>query len=746
MAASRGFCLCLRGSMSVLRLAIPTPLRRHFDYLPPIDMSADQVSGLQPGIRLRVPFGKREVTGYLLNVCTSSAAPAGTLKPAVAILDTSPLIDAQLIQLCHWVADYYHHPLGDVYGSLFPRRLREGGEHQPLGEPGWRLTARGKGLPQEALPRSPRQAQVIDMLRLQPLVEQSAFRTAGISGAVLRGLREKKLIECCNVSEHLHKAGARQGMTLNAEQAAALQAIAAAGEGFSCHLLEGVTGSGKTEIYLQLIADCLQRGRQALVLVPEIGLTPQTLTRFQQRFSANIAVLHSDLSDAQRYRAWESARTGAAHIVIGTRSAIFTPLHAPGLIIVDEEHDSSYKQQDGFRYSARDVAVKRAHIHGCPVLLGSATPSLESLNNAVNGRYGHQRLTHRASSGGMPEIRALDVRRQELHAGLSDALLQAMQEKLDLGQQVLLFLNRRGYAPTLRCHDCGWVAECRACDARLTIHRRQRRLRCHHCGGSNSLLTQCPQCHSARLLAAGLGTEQTEDALRARFGQWRIHRVDSDSMQGKDAMHTLVEDINKGEPCILLGTQMLTKGHHFPGVSLVAVIDADALLFSADFRGEERMAQLLTQVAGRAGRAEIPGLVLLQTHYPDHPALLAMLHSSYADQARALLVQRVATGMPPAGHLVILRTDCADADYGEKFLQSLRERCTPDLPVEARLIGPLPSPMQRRAGKYRCQLLLCAPSRGIAQAAATRLVALAEELPARHGLGWSIDIDPQDLF
>lgn len=732
--------------MSVLRLAIPTPLRRHFDYLPPIGVSPDNVSALRPGIRLRVPFGRREVTGYLVQVCETSDVLASTLKPAAAILDTMPLVDTQLVQLCRWAADYYHHPLGEVFGCLFPRRLREGEAQQPQGEPGWRLTARGKGLPPAALPRSPRQAQVIDMLRQQPVIEHAAFSACAITGSVLRSLQQKNLIERCYVSERSHIPNALPGLALNPEQATALAAISAAGEGFSCHLLEGVTGSGKTEVYLQLIADCLQQGRQALVLVPEIGLTPQTLSRFQQRFTASIAVLHSDLSDAQRYRAWEAARTGTAHIVIGTRSAVFTPLHAPGLIIVDEEHDSSYKQQDGFRYSARDVAVKRAQIHDCRVVLGSATPSLESTHNAATGRYRHHQLTQRAGSAKMPSIEALDVRRQELHAGLSNALLAAMEEKLRLGQQVLLFLNRRGYAPTLRCHDCGWVAECRACDARLTIHRRQRRLRCHHCGSSSPLHTQCPECQSTHLLAAGLGTEQTEELLRARFGNWPIHRVDSDTMQGRDAMHTLVENINRGEPCILLGTQMLTKGHHFPGVSLVAVIDADALLFSADFRGEERMAQLLTQVAGRAGRAGIPGRVLLQTHYPDHPAMMAMLHASYAEQARSLLQMRIEAGMPPAGQLVILRTDCANAEYGEQFLQNLRERSAADLPADVRLIGPLPSPMQRRAGKYRCQLLLCAASRGSAQAAAKRLVALAEEMPARQGLSWSIDIDPQDLF
>jgi primosomal protein N' (replication factor Y) len=548
------------------------------------------------------------------------------------------------------------------------------------------------------------------------------------------------------LSEHSQTVKINPALEPNAEQARALAAVDSAGEGFCCHLLEGVTGSGKTEVYLQLVANCLRRGRQALVLVPEIGLTPQTLARFRQRFEANIAVLHSALTDAQRYSAWEAARTGTAHIVLGTRSAVFTPLASPGLIIVDEEHDNSYKQQERFRYSARDVAVKRAQIHDCPILLGSATPSLESIYNAETGRYRHLQLTRRAGSGAMPVLEALDIRRRELHGGLAADLVAALERTLQGGQQALLFLNRRGYAPTLQCHDCGWIAECPSCDARLAVHRRRRRLRCHHCGGSSQLPEQCPACHSARLLAAGLGTEQTEDYLQARFPRWPVFRVDSDSMQGREAMQALAEEISRGEPCILLGTQMLTKGHHFPGVSLVAVLDADALLFSADFRGEERMAQLLTQVAGRAGRAGHPGRVVLQTHYPDHPALSAMLSRSYAEQARELLRQRRESGMPPVGQLVLVRTDCPDADYGERFLADLRQRCEARLPPGTRLIGPLPSPMQRRAGKYRAQLLLSATDRRGAQAAAGLLVASAGELPARRGVKWSIDIDPQDLF
>ena len=732
--------------MSVLRLAIPSPLRRLFDYLPPQGTNSAEVKSLQPGQRLIVPFGPRRVTGYLVAVSEDSALPAANLKHALAILDPEPLISATVIALCDWASRYYHHPPGEVFSAAFPRPLREGKEHRPAGVSGWRLTPRGLGLPPGALARSPRQAEALAMMQASKSVASSQFADNGIKPAVLRQLLAKGLAEKCLLQQLPTAAISRAGLTLNPEQAAAVKALLQAHQGFTCHLLEGVTGSGKTEVYLQLIADCLKRGRQALVLIPEIGLTPQTLDRFRQRFQARIVTLHSGLGDAERYRSWEAARDGSAHIVIGTRSAIFTPLRAPGLIIVDEEHDSSYKQQDGFRYSARDVAVKRGQLEGCPVLLGSATPSLESLHNVTTGRYSLHRLTQRAGISLLPKISTIDIRRQQLQAGLSAPLLQAIDDKLAAKQQVLLFLNRRGYAPTLQCHDCGWVAECRACDARLTVHRRTSRLRCHHCGASQALPRQCPECHSGSLMTSGLGTEQTEDFLRERFGQWPVFRVDSDSMQARHAMRELITEINRGGPGILLGTQMLTKGHHFPAVSLVAVIDVDAMLFSADFRGEERMAQLLTQVAGRAGRADMPGEVLLQTHYPDHPALQAMLTMNYGDQARIMLAGREAAGMPPVGQLVVLRSDCDDSARGEQFLQQLRDQAGNALPGGTQLIGPLPSPMQRRAGKFRCQLIVLAVDRRAAQAAASVLVSLAEVNKARRDLKWTIDIDPQDLY
>lgn len=729
--------------MAILRLAIPSPLRRHFDYLPPDDLPAEQLAQLQPGVRLRVPFGKREVTGYLIEV-VAEQVPEHELKAALELLDPTPLLDAVLWQLCRWSYQYYHHPSGEVIAAAFPTRLRKGGEHQSLGTEAWELTTRGKGLPKGALARSPRQAEALALLQTHNQVSTAQMKQAGISAAVLRALSDKELVGKTQLPPEIQPYSAAEGLSLNDEQTSAVAAISASLGQFHCHLVEGVTGSGKTEVYLQLIARTLAQGKQALILIPEIGLTPQTLARFQQRFTAQIEVLHSGLSDGARYRAWEAARSGMAHIVIGTRSAIFTPMAELGLIVVDEEHDASFKQQDGFRYSARDVAIKRAQLADCPVVLGSATPALESLHNALQGRYGHHRLLHRAGAGTPPVIQLLDIRQLELQAGLSQALRQDIGDTLQRGEQVLLFLNRRGYAPSLQCHDCGWVAQCNSCDARYTVHRSARRLRCHHCGAATALPARCGDCHSERLLTAGLGTEQTDDFLRRIFPQWPIFRVDSDSMAGRDAMSELTQQVQQNHACILLGTQMLAKGHHFPGVSLVAVIDADGMLFSADFRGEERMAQLLTQVAGRAGRDELPGRVILQTHYPDHPTLRAIVHSNYHQQALTLLSARAEAGLPPCGQLLMLRCDSPKAGDGERFLQQLRQAAAPQLPPGCNVIGPLPAPMQRRAGMYRCQLLITASTRAQAQRAAQLLVHWGEQTRAPSKLKWSLDVDPQD--
>lgn len=726
-----------------LRIAVPSPLRRLFDYLPPADQDPDAALALPPGVRVRVPFGRRSVIGVLMATATRSDVPLAQLKRADAILDTVPLLSPTVFDLCRWAAGYYLHPPGEVFAAALSKRLREG---RAPAQNAWRLTARGQGLGEEALTRAPRQQAALRALSGGYAIEADALQSQGMTRSVLRELEKKGLVERCESAAVKPAVAGAEGPRLGDAQARAVRDIIADVGRFHCHLLEGVTGSGKTEVYLRAIYHCLEQGRQALVLVPEIGLTPQTVARFRERFDTPIALLHSGLTEAERGQSWERARRGDAAIILGTRSAVFASCPRLGIIIVDEEHDASYKQQDGFRYCARDVAVKRAQLESCPVVLGSATPSLETTYNALRGRYRHHRLDQRAGGRAMPRLSAVDVRRQPLTAGLSPALLERTGQALAGGEQVLLFLNRRGFAASLQCHDCGWIADCEHCDARMTVHRRRRQLRCHHCTARRRLPEACPHCGSTSLLANGLGTEQAEDFLQQHFHRWPVHRVDSDSVSGHDDMATLVRDIHRGEPCILLGTQMLTKGHHFPGVGLVGVIDSDALLFSADFRGEERLAQLLTQVAGRAGRGDRPGEMLLQTHYPDHPLLQALLTRPYAEVAADLLLQRRERGLPPAGHIALLRTDARNEGQGETFLQAVRRHAAPQIGAASQLIGPLPSAMPRRAGKHRSQLICLSADRTSAAAAAAALVTATAALKAPAGLNWFIDIDPLDTL
>jgi primosomal protein N' (replication factor Y) len=525
-----------------------------------------------------------------------------------------------------------------------------------------------------------------------------------------------------------------------------VEAIAAS-PGFVAFLLDGVTGSGKTEVYMALIDATLRRDRQALVLVPEIGLTPQLMQRFRRRFPARtIAMLHSGLADGERAQAWRSAAIGDAPIVIGTRSAVFVPLARPGLIIVDEEHDLSYKQQEGFRYHARDLAVVRARDERIPVVLGSATPSLESLHNASRGHYRHLHLPERAGRARAPRIGLLDLRHQPLDEGLSPTLIQRVSEHLDASSQVLLFVNRRGYAPTLLCHECGWVARCRRCDAHLTVHARDARLRCHHCGAERPVDPQCPECGSAELLALGLGTQRLEQTLADRFPGTGIVRIDRDTTRRRGAMAERLTEVRAGTHRILVGTQMLAKGHHFPDVTLAAIIDIDQGLFSADFRAPERMAQLVVQVAGRAGRAERPGEVLIQTHHPEHPLLRTLIENGYRVFAEAALEERRAAGLPPFTSLALLRAEAPRPEAPARFLEAARRPLAAAGADEVELLGPVPAPMELRGGRYRAQLLLRAERRAPLQRVLHRAVPRLAELPEARRVRWSLDVDPMEMF
>ncbi|HEY0634672.1 MAG TPA: primosomal protein N', partial [Gammaproteobacteria bacterium] len=533
---------------------------------------------------------------------------------------------------------------------------------------------------------------------------------------------------------------------LNSDQRAAVTAITAAAGRFQPFLLDGVTGSGKTEVYLQAIAPVLAAGRQILLLVPEIGLTPQLVERFRQRFAVPLALLHSGLSDNERQCAWLMARNGQAPIVIGTRSALFTPLKNPGLIIVDEEHDPSLKQQEGFRYSARDVAVVRAHQLGIPVVLGSATPSLESLHNAQAGRYLRLRLPERAGTALHPRMHLLDVRQQPLQEGLAEPLALLMHRHLAQGGQVLLFLNRRGYSPALICHDCGQVADCPRCDARLTYHAAQRRLRCHHCGTERPVPKQCPHCGSADLRPLGQGTERIEEGLKVRFPGVGLVRIDRDTTSRKGAMTALLQEVHGGEARILIGTQMVAKGHHFPEVTLVGILDADQGLFSADFRASERMAQLILQVAGRAGRAERPGEVVIQTHAPDHPLLRTLVAADYHAFAQAALLEREQAQFPPFSHLALLRAEAVDPTAPLTFLEAARRLAAGSADSAVQLLGPVPAPMERRAGRTRAQLLLQSNSRTALHRLLDQWVVGLEGLKEGRKVRWSLDVDPVELY
>jgi primosomal protein N' (replication factor Y) len=535
------------------------------------------------------------------------------------------------------------------------------------------------------------------------------------------------------------------GPPLNLPQAAALGAVVAALGRFQAFLLEGVTGSGKTEVYLRVIQAAMARGLQALVLVPEIGLTPQTVERFRRRLGEVVTVLHSGLSERERLTAWLAARTGKASVVVGTRSAVFVPLPRLGVVVVDEEHDLSFKQQEGFRYSARDLAVVRARREEVPILLGSATPSLETLHNAAEGRYRRLPLPERAAGAGEPALSVVDLRRRPLRSGLSAPLLSAVAACLGRGEQVLLFLNRRGYAPILICHGCGWSAPCPRCDAHLTWHRREGTLRCHHCGVVRSAPDACPGCGGRDLRPVGSGTERLEEALADAFPRARLARVDRDSTRRRGALEQTLARAQAREADLLIGTQMLAKGHHLPGVTLVGVVDADGGLFSTDFRASEHLAQRIVQVAGRAGRGERPGQVLIQTHHPQHPLLQALVREGYSGFAVRALAERRQAALPPFSHAVLLRAQAPTIEAALGFLDRARGVLPGGLPDGLEVLGPVPAPMQRRAGRHRAQLLLQAGRRGPLHTLLERWLPDLEGLAGDRRLRWSVDVDPLEM-
>jgi primosomal protein N' (replication factor Y) len=736
---------------NVLRIALPLPLPRLFDYLAP---GGAEASPTDVGRRLRVPFGPRELVGVVA-ATGAAAGDAPALREALAWLDARPLLHGELLATSQWLARYLHAPLGEVLATALPAALRRGEALPDTATWGRALTPAGAAAIGE-LRAGGRPRRLAEALRAGPLAEDLLDDLVDGWRAAARSLEERGLVERV-VMDGPTPATLQGGPEPTAEQAAALDALRGA-EGFAPVLLEGVTGSGKTEVYLQAIAErCLAHGRQALVLVPEIGLTPQMLGRFRARLGVPVHALHSGLNDGERARAWAAAWRGEAQVLVGTRSAVFAPLPNAGLIVVDEEHDGSYKQQDGIRYHARDVALVRGKALDVPVLLGSATPSLETLHNARAGRHAHLRLRTRAGAAKPPRVRVLDVRKRPLQAGLSEELLAAVRNALDSGGQVLVFKNRRGYAPVLLCHDCGWSAACPRCSAPerampMTVHAGGRRLQCHHCDARRPVPMACPDCASLALQPQGAGTERIEELLAARFGDVPVLRIDSASTRRRDGLARELARLEDG-PGILVGTQMLAKGHDLPKLVLVCVVGIDEGLFSADFRASEKLAQLLVQVSGRAGRAERPGEVLLQTHHPGHPLLDVLVHGGYRAFADAELGQREAAGFPPYAHMALLRAEAQQAGLADAFLQAAAgafNQAREALPREqARTLlvsGAVPAPMPRRAGMHRAQLLLSSAGRPVLHAVLDAVVAGLHALPEARRVRWSLDVDPVDLY
>jgi primosomal protein N' (replication factor Y) len=719
----------------ILRVALPVPLRQVFDYLPP-----ENVTGHKEGQRVVVLFGRRKMVGVVVELSASSELAIDKLSRAIEYPDGGQtVLTSETLDLLKWCWRYYKHAPGEVVFNALPPKLRKIKGAIPAPPVQYRLTAAGEDRLREPPGRIKTQFRFLERMKQGPVTESCLRALSPAWRKTMARLIEQQWVR----PEDRYTAGLSPvpGPQLLAEQQLAVDAIRSSLGGFHCHLLDGVTGSGKTEVYLQVLEKVLAEDGQVLLLVPEIGLTPQLVERFQKRLGFEPVVTHSGLSEGQRLRAWATARSGKAKLVIGTRSALFLPIPRLQMIILDEEHDASFKQQDGFRYSTRDVAVKRAAGLAVPVVLGTATPSLETYHNAASSRYSWHRLRQRATGATEPRWRVLDLIQQTMSAGISSIAMEAIGETLEKGEQVLVFLNRRGYAPVILCHECGWHASCQRCDANLTWHKNTRRLLCHHCDSGTHVPLLCPDCGADALQGAGEGTEQLEHLLGKAFPSIPLLRFDRDTVRKKGEFERLSRKVKTGESCLLVGTQMLAKGHRFPQVTLVVIVNLDQALYSSDFRALERMGQLMVQVAGRAGRDQLPGEVILQTHYPQHPSLLTLLSSGYEAFASAICADRQAACLPPFSYQALLRSDAHQAEDVRVFLDRAK-RCFPM--GEALVYGPFPAMMERRSGRTRWYLLVQAGERPSLHRQLDAWVRLLHKLPSARKVRWSIDVDPQD--
>jgi len=726
-----------------IRVAVPVYLYDCFDY----SLTAEQYHQAEVGARVAVSFGRQNVVGVIVEKLTDEKPLdlGFKLKAITELLDDSAILDAKVLSLLTWSAQYYQFPIGEVMHAALPSFLRQGKPYNLLARM-WKLI---DDHAEDKLKRSEKQQDAYKILKLHPTgTSENILNLAGIETATLKALEKKQITQCILEAQDFKPQTmtlAQMPLTPNDEQKRAIQNILKARHSYHAFLLDGLTGSGKTEVYLQVMQEVLKQGKQVLVLVPEIGLTPQTVSRFQSRFHCHIALLHSGLNDSKRLQAWQSAQAGKASIVIGTRSAIYTPLPHLGLIVLDEEHDLSFKQQEGFRYHARDVALYRAHLENCPIILGSATPSIDSYALVEQGKMTRLELDQRAGVAVMPKMHVIDLKVAQKQNGISQQLIHEVQKRLDKKEQVLIFLNRRGYAPVLICESCGWQAKCPHCDANFTVHRQPyQHLHCHHCGTIHRMPEHCPQCQHSELKPIGLGTAKVEENLQELFPNFDVIRVDRDSTSRVGSWQKIYNKIQKSEPIILLGTQMLAKGHHFPYVTLVAILDIDSGLLSVDFRATERTAQLIIQVAGRAGRGEKKGEVYLQTLRPDHPLLNTLLESGYRSFAKQTLKERKAAWMPPYRYAALLRCESKDQELNQSFLQEHAQALRQASENSIDIWGPIPAPMERKAGRYQAHMVLLSKDRA-------RMHFYIRQWWQNvwhnkpHGMKLSLDIDPQEL-
>ncbi|MEW6119040.1 MAG: primosomal protein N' [Pseudomonadota bacterium] len=714
---------------SLVQVALDTPLPRLFDYRLPQDRDA-----LAEGTLVEVPFGRTQQVGVALGPPAGRPVEPGKLRDILRVLDDRPAVSPEVLQLARFCAEYYHYPLGAILLAALPPRLRNATPF--AAETPW-LVITEAGHRAELAPRAHAQRTLLDALKAAPQARDTLRTT--------RRMRHATMLVAAGwaIWSRVPPADARLAADAPAppatpEQQAALDTLLPALGRFGVHLVHGVTGSGKTELYLRLIAAVLREGRQALVLVPEIALTPQLEQHFRARFPGRrIVALHSGLAENARAENWLAAPD--CDVLLGTRLSVFAPLPRLGFIAVDEEHDGSFKQQDGLRYSARDVAIARGKQADAPVVLGSATPSLESYAQALSGRYRlielKQRAIHQAR---LPEIELVDLKHVPLDNGLTRPVLAALNETLARGEQSLVFLNRRGYAPALYCPSCAWVSPCPRCSARLVLHRQAHRLRCHHCGYETRIPHECPGCGNPDLKPLGQGTQRLEETLAAFLPAARIRRIDRDTMRPR-AWAELGEAVRAREVDILVGTQMLAKGHDFPDMTLALILDTDGALYSPDFRATERLFAQLMQVAGRAGRADKPGRVLIQTAFPDHPLFRYLQRHDYAGYARLLLTERRQLELPPYSRQVLLRAEAPSMATALAFLQHAAQ-AAPVTPGIA-LFSPTPAPMARVANLERAQVLIQSASRQALQAFVRDWHPRLETIRPRVAR-WSLDIDP----